>query len=1237
MSRLPIRLLLPIILGLVVLLLLASSVQRNLISAERNVVQSAREDLLSASARLVRLAADGRGGPAALESELTHLATDPRVTFGAVVGPDGRIIFATRFALKGRAVDSLPDYAPAQHDIARSQLAPLLHTAADGLHLSVLQSYSENQNNAALRGLDRGVVRLDFDLTRIRSETRAQLVANALPDLLATLVLAIGLGWVMHRALARPLGALARASRSLESGDTTVRVRPEGPAEVAHLAQAFNHMAARLGESLTTLCEREETLATTLRSIGDALISTDLDGRVVLMNPVAEALTGWTQSEARGRPVAEVFKSHNAHTGTLTEIPVARVLADGRIVGLANHTVLAARDGAHYHIADSAAPIRGADGALAGVVMVFRDVSDEYALRESLREREQMYRTLADSGQALIWTADPDLRCEFVNAQWLSFTGTAVGQALGDGWLEAVHPDDRTACRQARLRACAQREPYETAYRLRHHDGDWRRMSEYGSPRFDSKGHFLGYIGHCLDVTESTRTRERELAQARLLQRVVGGEPLDALLAALARYIEQQGEGLKCALMLASQRGGTLRTAAAPSLPAEYNALVNELPIGEGQGSCGTAAARRTQVIIPDVHRSPLWAPFLPAMAPFEWLRACWSTPFFDSQGQLLGTFGVYCAETRAPSPQERALIDFAASVAGMVVERHRSQESLQLAALAFETTEALAVSSGERFVRANQAFCTLVGYTTEEIRGLRGEALCPPDEHHRVEAIRAHFHDHDHWEGDIPVQCKDGHIFPGWLSIRGVRSEQGQLRWTVTSLFDLTERKRTEAEIFRLAHVDVLTDLPNRRLFDDRLKQALAASRRSGHLGAVLFIDLDHFKRINDARGHATGDRLLSVIAQRLRESVREEDTVARLGGDEFVVVLTELASEDEHAARRAMSVAHKLQRAVHDPIALDGIDYRIGVSIGVTIYHPDRRSADEILREADTAMYRAKESGRNAICYFEAAMQEEVEARFNLEHDLHGAIARDELRLFIQPKVDVSGRVVGGETLLRWEHPVHGLMSPGAFIPIAEDSGQILALGVWVLEQACRLLADPRLRDRRLSLAVNVSPRQFRQPDFVDRVLRIVADTGAAPTQLTLEVTEGLLIEHVADTVEKMRRLAELGIRFSIDDFGTGYSSLAYLKRLPIREIKIDRTFVQDAPADPNDAAIVDTILAMADHLGLEVVAEGVETEAHLAFLSARRHMLYQGYLFGRPEAAEGWLARLDAPDRDTIIPLS
>jgi diguanylate cyclase (GGDEF)-like protein/PAS domain S-box-containing protein len=446
-------------------------------------------------------------------------------------------------------------------------------------------------------------------------------------------------------------------------------------------------------------------------------------------------------------------------------------------------------------------------------------------------------------------------------------------------------------------------------------------------------------------------------------------------------------------------------------------------------------------------------------------------------------------------------------------------------------------------------------------------------------------------------------------------RNEQGELALLGVTR-DVSQRMLAQQEINKLAFYDALTHLPNRKLFLDRMQQALTASARSRGTGALLFIDLDDFKTLNDTRGHDIGDLLLQQVARRLSDCLREADTVARLGGDEFVVILEGLDESSPQAAAQARVIGEKILAALHHPYRIDDIEHNCSASIGVVLFNGAGESVDELLKRADMAMYRAKSTGRNALCFFDPAMQASVTARAAMESDLRKALLEQQFMLFYQPQVE-AGRVTGAEALIRWKHPERGMVSPADFIALAEANGLILPIGAWVLETACaQLVAWAREPiTAHLTLAVNVSAIQFRHIEFVTNVLEVLTRTGANPQKLKLELTESLLVNDMEETIVQMMRLKAQGLTFSLDDFGTGYSSLSYLKRLPLDQLKIDQSFVRDVLIDPNDAAIARTIVALAQSLGLGVIAEGVETEAQREFLAGQGCDSYQGYLLSRP----------------------
>lgn len=553
------------------------------------------------------------------------------------------------------------------------------------------------------------------------------------------------------------------------------------------------------------------------------------------------------------------------------------------------------------------------------------------------------------------------------------------------------------------------------------------------------------------------------------------------------------------------------------------------------------------------------------------------------------------------------------------VTARKQAEAALRVAATAFEAQEGMFVTDANSVIlQVNHAFTDVTGYSAQEAVG-QTPRLLNSGRHDAAfyarmwESIRCT----GSWQGEIWNRRKSGEVYAEWLIITAVLGADGEIINYVGTLTDITARKAAEEEIRYLAYYDPLTRLPNRRLLLDRLQQALASRARSGREGAVLFIDLDNFKDLNDTLGHDKGDLLLLQVAQRLSSCIREGDTLARLGGDEFVVMLEDLSQNMQEAANQVEIVGEKILAALSQTYTLSGHSYHSTSSIGATLFADHRNTIDELLKRADLAMYQAKAAGRNALRFFDPEMQAAVNARTALEADLREGLLHNQFLVYYQAQVDTHGKPSGVEALVRWQHPVRKLVSPVEFIPVAEETGLILPLGRWVLETACAQLTAWSRRPElaHLTIAVNVSSRQIRQPDFVEQVLEVLKNTGANPHRLKLELTESLLLDDVEQTISKMSLLKAHGVGFSLDDFGTGYSSLSYLKRLPLDQLKIDQSFVRDVLIDPNDAAIARTIVALAQNLGLTVIAEGVETEEQRDFLSKNDCKAYQGYLFSQP----------------------
>ncbi|OIR04471.1 cyclic di-GMP phosphodiesterase Gmr [mine drainage metagenome] len=601
-------------------------------------------------------------------------------------------------------------------------------------------------------------------------------------------------------------------------------------------------------------------------------------------------------------------------------------------------------------------------------------------------------------------------------------------------------------------------------------------------------------------VTE--RTSELALHN-QILEKIGSGKSLFKVLDALVLEVEALHPEMLCSILLVDESRQTLRHGAAPSLPGFYAQAIDGLPIGDGMGTCGTAAFNGERVVVEDVQQHAYWQEFRD-LAARAGVQSCWSQPFKDENDNVLGTFAIYHKHPAQPSPAAISLLESYANLARLIVER-----------------------------------------------------------------------------------------------------------------------KAASDEINSLAFYDPLTGLPNRRLLLDRLHQAVSSRMRNGREASLLFIDLDNFKTLNDTLGHDIGDSLLQQVAKRLTACVREGDTVARLGGDEFVVVLEDLSETALEAGSQTESIGNKIIYALNQPYQLGSHEHHSTPSIGATLFNEGQLDVEELLKQGDIAMYQAKKSGRNALRFFDPKMQDNINARAFLEEALHNAIEKNEFELHYQIQVDNHGGAIGAEALIRWLHPERGLISPIEFIPLAEETGLIHPIGQWVLNTACARLKDWQGNEltRNLILAVNVSAKQFRQIDFVEQIQSAVQHYNINPALLKLELTEGLLLEHVEDTIATMNALNEIGIHFSLDDFGTGYSSLQYLKKLPLNQLKIDQSFVRDLAVDTSDKAIVRTIIAMAQGLNLGVIAEGVETEEQRQLLLKKGNTQYQGYLFSKPVPIEAF----------------
>ena len=553
------------------------------------------------------------------------------------------------------------------------------------------------------------------------------------------------------------------------------------------------------------------------------------------------------------------------------------------------------------------------------------------------------------------------------------------------------------------------------------------------------------------------------------------------------------------------------------------------------------------------------------------------------------------------------------------ITARKKAEEDLRVAAVAFDANDAIMITdSNANIVRVNKAFQRITGYSEEEVIGMNPRLM--KSGRHPAEfysEMWARIKEIGYWSGDVWDKRKNGEIYPKRMTISAVQNSDGAVTEYVATFNDNTAQKKAEEEIHSLAFYDPLTNLPNRRLLIDRLRHALKTSSRNHQFGALILLDMDKFKSLNDTQGHDYGDLMLIEVAARLQSVVREADTVSRLGGDEFVALIEDLGTELDSARNSAALIAEKVRSSLSAPYLLREYLHHSSPSVGVTLFCGDTCTLDSLVKQADLAMYEAKESGRNTIRFFDPSMQEEVERRTLLELGLRTAISANQLSLHYQIQVSRDHIPIGGEVLLRWNHPDFGMVPPAKFIPIAEESQLIIEIGGWVLARVCEQLGiwkrDEKFKN--MTLSVNVSPRQFMQNDFVPTIATIIKANDISPSRLKLELTENIALAEMHTVISRMEELRAIGVQLSLDDFGTGYSSLSYLSKLPLQQIKIDQGFLRNLNSNSKDSLMIRAIIDLAENFKLDVIAEGVETDYQLSFLRQFGCNAYQGYLFGKP----------------------
>ena len=845
---------------------------------------------------------------------------------------------------------------------------------------------------------------------------------------------------------------------------------------------------------------------------------------------------------------------------------------------------------------------------------------------EALRASEQHFRAYFERSMFGMASTSPDKGWIEVNQALCDMLGYTPEELMASTWADLIHPDDLEASRAEYQQLVAGTlDELSVERRFIHKSRDLIdiHMALRAVRNADSS---LSYVVSLIeDISLRKMAERREQMRQHTLEKVARGSSLRDVMSQVIESAESIYPGSMCSILLMDDEGKHLLSGAAPSLPDFFNEAINGVEIGMGVGSCGTAAFSRERVVVEDIATHPYWEGFKELAATAD-LGSCWSEPIRSASTKVLGTFAIYRREPSSPDGQEIALIESAANLVGIAIERLHAEEELHLASSIYTNiSEAVLVTdANNRIVALNPAFTRITGYTLDDIRG-KDPSLLHSGRHDAdfIQALWKEAAEKGFWQGEVWNRRKNGETFPVWVTINAIFNDDGDLQRYVSMGSDITNKVRSDELIWRQANYDFLTGLPNRYMFQDRLEQETRTSLRQGALLALLFIDLDHFKDVNDSLGHPVGDQLLVHAAERINGCVRDSDTVARMSGDEFTVILPRLAHTLD-----GEKVAEQIISALAEPYSINDQTIHVQASIGITFCPDDACEASQLIGNADQAMYESKTAGRNRLSYFTQSQHDEAQNRLKLLNDMRSAVESRQFELHFQPIINLAtGNISKAEALIRWNHPERGMISPAEFIPLAEETGLIVGIGDWVFrEAAAKAKRWCELFNTVLQVSVNMSPVQFQSGalNMTDWLAYLQA-LGLGAKHLSIEITEGLLLNASDDVKAKLLRFRDAGIQVAIDDFGVGYSALSYLKRFDIDYLKIDQSFIQNLETDQNDLVLSEAIVIMAHKLGLNVIAEGVETEAQRRLLLKIGCDYGQGYLFSRPLPAsefEGFL---------------
>lgn len=834
----------------------------------------------------------------------------------------------------------------------------------------------------------------------------------------------------------------------------------------------------------------------------------------------------------------------------------------------------------------------------------------------ALRSNEQHFRAYFEQALFGMVASRPDRSFTEVNPAFCEMLGYSTAELIGTKWDAQTHPED-IADNQALFQQLVDGSLDEFIIEKRFIKKSGQVIDAHLAVRaVRNADASLAYAVSLIEDITQRKTIERlEHMRQHALEKIAQGCSLQEVMLQLIQSIEAMHPNSMCAISLIDETGQRLLHGAAPSLPDFFNKTLNNVDIGLTAGASAAAVYLDKRIFVGDITSHPYWVKHQ-ALATQAALSACWSEPVRSLTGSVLGCFTVYYQHNTSPNQQKIALIESAAKLLGITIERARAQEELTLAASIYNNiSEAVLVSDADhKIIAFNPAFSQMTGYNLDDIRG-KTPSLLHSDRHHDefYKNIWTTVYQHGFWQGEVWSQRKNGEVFLTWLTINAIRNEDHDIQRYVVMGSDITGKVRSDELIWRQANYDFLTNLPNRYMLQDRLEQEIRKSIRHNSLLGLLFIDLDHFKDVNDTLGHAAGDQLLIQATERINSCVRDTDTVARMGGDEFTVILPKLSSPLD-----GEKMAEKIISKLTKPYFIADETIHIQASIGISFCPSDTTVVDQLISNADQAMYVSKTTGRNRLSYFTQALHDEARNRLKLLNDLRAAIENQQFVLYYQPIINLStGCTFKAEALIRWNHPELGIIHPAQFIPLAEESGLIVEIGNWVFQEAAsKAKYWSELLNFPLQMSINMSPLQFQSaalniPDW----LLYLQNLGLETKCLNIEITEGLLLNACEKVQHKLLQIRNAEIQVTIDDFGVGYSSLSSLRRFAIDHLKIDQSFIHNIETEQNNLVLCETIIMMAHKLGLQVTAEGIETEGQHRALLEYGCDHGQGFLYSAP----------------------